>query len=100
MHSGLRKRQSKFVKMVAMLIQLATALGYEMTFGDAWASGGHKEGSLHYDRLAIDLNLFRNGRWLNKTEDHAELGSFWESIGGSWGGRFGDGNHYELKKDE
>jgi len=25
------------------------------------------------------------------------LGEYWESIGGSWGGRFGDGNHYSLK---
>jgi hypothetical protein len=22
---------------------------------------------------------------------------FWESIGGSWGGRFNDGNHYSLE---
>lgn len=94
---GLREKQSRFVRMVALLIQFAYELGYELTFGDAWAKSGHKENSLHYDRLAIDLNLFRDGKWLNKTEDHRALGEFWESIGGSWGGRFGDGNHYSLE---
>ena len=29
------------------------------------------------------------------TEDHEPLGEWWESIGGVWGGRFNDGNHYE-----
>ena len=90
--------QSRFVRMVALLIQFAEALDYNLTFGDAWAKDGHKKNSLHYDRLAIDLNLFRSGVYLTKTEDHQPLGEFWEKIGGSWGGRFGDGNHYELKR--
>ena len=94
---SLRKKQSEFVRMVALLIQFATQEGFELTFGAAWASGGHKENSLHYDRLAIDLNLFRDGKWLNKTEDHEMLGLFWELIGGTWGGRFDDGNHYSLE---
>jgi len=85
--------------MVALLIQFATQEGYELTFGAAWASGGHRDNSLHYDRLAIDLNLFRDGKWLNETEDHEILGLFWELIGGSWGGRFGDGNHYSLEHE-
>lgn len=24
------------------------------------------------------------------------IGEYWESIGGAWGGRFNDGNHYSL----
>jgi len=94
---SLRKKQSKFVRMVALLIQFAYEIGYELTFGDAYAISGHKKLSLHYSRLAIDLNLFKNGRYLTKTEDHEILGEFWESIGGTWGGRFGDGNHYSLE---
>lgn len=60
----------------------------------------HSKKSWHYKRLALDLNLFRNGVWLQKTEDHQVLGEFWESIGGTWGGRFGgrDGNHYSWKE--
>lgn len=94
---NLRKKQSQFVKMVASLIEFAYENGYELTFGDAYATSGHKENSNHYIRLAIDFNLFKNGKYCRKTADHLELGKFWESIGGSWGGRFEDGNHYSLE---
>lgn len=57
----------------------------------------HMPNSLHYIGLAIDLNLFKNGEYLKDTNDHKELGEFWESLGGSWGGRFNDGNHYSLE---
>jgi len=97
MNLTLREKQSKFVRMIATLIQFAYEAGYELTFGDAWAKTGHKEGSLHYVRLAVDFNLFKDGRWLATTEDHKKLGEFWESIGGTWGGRFKDGNHYSLE---
>jgi hypothetical protein len=52
--------------------------------------------SAHKQRLAIDLNLFRDGKFLSLTEDHAPLGKFWQSLGGTWGGEFNDGNHYSL----
>jgi len=90
----LRKKQSKFTQMVGLLILFAYAEGYELTFGDAYATSGHIEESFHYKRLAIDLNLFRDGKYLVETSDHAPLGIFWESLGGTWGGHFGDGNHY------
>ena len=92
--SKLREQQSKFAKRVALLILYAYELGYEVTFGDAYATEGHQEGSFHYKRLAIDLNLFKFGRYLDKTEDHKPLGLFWKSLGGTWGGAWGDGNHY------
>ena len=93
---GIRNEQSKFAKMVALLILHAYEKGYELTFGDAYACTGHIKGSFHYSRLAIDLNLFNEGKYLTKTEDHTPLGLFWESIGGTWGGRWKDGNHYSL----
>ena len=91
---SLRNQQSVFVRKVADLITYAYSLGYELTFGDAWAHDGHKEGSFHYKRLAIDLNLFKDGKYLPSTKDHQTLGEYWESMGGTWGGRFRDGNHY------
>lgn len=93
----LREKQSDFSKKVALLILYAYEKGYEITFGDAWANTGHKINSLHYDRLAIDLNLFKDGRWLKETSEHAFLGEFWKSIGGTWGGDFDDGNHYSME---
>ena len=107
----LREKQSKFAKMVAELIQHATSLGYEVTFGEAYRTpeqadlnakkGSGIRNSLHTMRLAIDLNLYKNGVWLQKSEDHKQLGLFWEGLGGSWGGRFSkpDGNHYSLSHD-
>lgn len=82
--------------MVGLLIAYATQQGYGLTFGDAYATSGHKRGSFHYKRLAIDLNLFYAGEYLTNTRNHEPLGLFWESIGGTWGGRFNDGNHYSL----
>lgn len=105
----LRQKQSRFVLMVAGLIEHAYSLGYEMTFGEAYRTpeqcalnaqkGTGTANSLHKDRLAIDVNLFLGGKWLDKTADHEPLGIWWESIGGSWGGRFKDGNHYSLEHE-
>lgn len=95
--------------MAAHLILKAEAMGWEVTLGEAWRSeeearrlAARRVGirrSLHCDRLAIDLNLFVDGVWLQSTEAHRELGEWWESVGGAWGGRFGDGNHYSLEHE-
>lgn len=107
---SLRKKQSKFARMVADLIIKAYSLGYEITLGDAYRDPrlhgelGVKKGyghpkSAHKNRLAIDLNLFKDGKFLEGTEAHKDLGEWWESQGGSWGGRFNDGNHYSLEHE-
>jgi hypothetical protein len=92
--------------MIAELIQKATEMGYEVTFGEAYrspeeaarlaAAGKGITQSLHCERLAIDLNLFKDGVFLSTSEAHMPLGIMWEQMGGSWGGRFKDGNHYSL----
>lgn len=55
--------------------------------------------SLHTLKLAIDLNLFKDGKWLRNTEDHRQFGEWWEKQHPlcRWGGRFGDGNHYSME---
>lgn len=100
----LGQKQRKFTKMVALLVQYAELLGYELTYGDAWAFDGHKEDSFHYRRLAVDFNLFINGVYQRSTKAHEPLGKFWKFIGGTWGGDFKrkngkggkDGNHYSY----
>jgi len=96
---SLGMKQREFTFMISLLIQRAYETGYELTFGDAYAKDGHRDGSLHYSRLAVDFNLFKDGVYLTETEDHKPLGEFWESIGGSWGGRFNDGNHYSCSHE-
>lgn len=104
----LGEKQRKFTLAIATLIGYAYAQGYELTFGDAYRDprvfgrhGEHKgygkPESNHKQRLAVDFNLFRDGKYLSSTEDHKPLGEYWESIGGTWGGRFGDGNHYSFE---
>lgn len=100
----LHEKQVLFARMVAELILYAFDKGYEVTLGHAYRS--HTEcyrlgfpKSLHGVGLAIDLNLFKDGKYLTDTDDHRELGVWWESQGGSWGGRFRDGNHYSLEHE-
>lgn len=107
---SLRNKQSEFAKILSRLLDQAHMLGYEVTLGDAYRDprvfGGLNEHkgygarrSAHKQRLAIDLNLFHDGKYLSGTEDHRPLGEWWESQGGIWGGRFDDGNHYQWPVD-
>ena len=104
---SLGNKQRDFTLMIATLILWAYENGYEATLGDAYRDPrvfgkvGEKKGygqksSCHKMRLALDINLFKNGKFLTETEDHKELGEQWEIMGGTWGGRFNDGNHYSL----
>ena len=106
----LAQTQKRFAKLVPRLIDKAHELGFEVTLGDAYrdprvfGNVGEKVGygnpkSAHKKRLAIDLNLFKEDKWLPYTDDHRELGEWWESMGGTWGGRFKDGNHYSIEHE-
>lgn len=108
----LSEKQRKFTRMVADLIVWAYAHGYELTFGEALrskeqaqanaASGAGISNSLHLIRLAVDLNLFKDGVYQTDSGAYAPLGEYWESLGGSWGGRFKtrpDGNHFSLEHE-
>ncbi len=105
---SLGNKQRHFTLMISELIQYAYNQGYALTVGDAYrdprvfGSAGSKKGygrasSNHKLRLAMDLNLFKDGVYLTETSDHEFLGLEWERMGGSWGGRFNDGNHYSLE---
>lgn len=97
--SELGDKQRKLPPMLATLISYAYSTGYEMTVGDAYRDPRCNYGNprtLHRQRLAMDFNVFKNGLWLQDTTDLAELGEVWEKMGGSWGGRFNDGNHFSL----
>jgi len=100
MAQKLSEKQAKFSSMVGKLLGFVDTLpGYSVTLGDAYrdprVTYGHKK-SLHRQRLAIDLNLFIDGTYRTEGAAHLPLGLYWESIGGSWGGRFDDANHYSL----
>jgi len=105
----LGQKQRLFARLVGKLIERAYEAGFELTLGEAWRStatarvmadqGKGIANSLHCDRLAIDVNLFRGGAYLAQTEDHRPLGEWWEAQHElcRWGGRFRDGNHYSIE---
>lgn len=105
---SLGEKQRIHTLMVAELILFARDRNCQLSWGDAYRDPrvfgaiGERKGygesrSAHKQRLAVDLNLFKNGVYQQETEAHAELGAFWESMGGKWGGRFNDGNHYSIE---
>lgn len=108
MSESLLQKQLRFARMLPRLYDKAYELGFEFTIGDGYRDprvhgaigvkmGYGHSASAHKQKLAQDINLFRDGKYLDTTEAHRELGEWWESIGGSWGGRFNDGNHYSLE---
>lgn len=111
MKETLRQKQSRFAQAAAKLIQRAGEIGFEVTLGEAYRSpeeaarlaalGKGIVDSLHTQRLAIDLNLFRGGHLITNGEQHRPLGEWWEGQypDARWGGRFGDGNHYSFEHE-
>lgn len=105
----LREARCRFTHYLAQLILFAEEMGYEVALDEAMdrktlkdPTTDHMPGSLHEVGLAADLNLYHNGEYLSRTEDHQFLGTWWESLGKSmglpltWGGQFNDGNHYSY----
>ena len=106
---SLRDKQVEFARALPRLIDRAFELGYQVTLGDAYRDPRNdvndeppygSKSSKHRRRLAIDLNLFTpdrdgNYQYCTDTEQHEELGHFWQLLGGRWGGDWNDGNHYE-----
>jgi hypothetical protein len=108
---GLVTKQNAFARKAALLILFAQELGLEVSIGSVLrsedeqarkvAAGVSKTmSSKHLKKLAIDLNLFRNGSWITDKYDPAFrlLGEHWIRIGGNnWGGRFGvEPEHYDT----
>jgi len=111
----LSDKQFKFVKDVNILLSFIINNGYKVTFGEAYRilytqkyyldQGLAKTmNSKHLDKLAIDLNIFKNigdeYKYTVYKKDIQFIGDFWESLDkkNSWGGnwiKFTDTMHFE-----
>ena len=122
----LREKQSIFAKNTALLILFAYAQGYEITWGEATRTPEQQllyfEGytlkkigsslklckttpksktlkSKHIDKLAVDINLFRDGVYLTDKESFRPLAEYWNKLhpknisGFNWGWDF---NHFQM----
>jgi hypothetical protein len=99
--------QHKFSVMLARLIRFAADRGYWVITGEVQRSkeqakanaksGVGIEKSLHTICMAVDISLRSpSGIYLEANDDYTEVGEYWESLGGNWGGRWGDGNHFSI----
>lgn len=107
----LGEKQKEFAQNVASLIQELYLEGYDVTFGEAWrpewvAEEYARQGkgivnSLHTLRLAIDLNLFKDGKYLTDSSEYKKAGEIWKGLHplNRWGGDFKkpDGNHFSME---
>lgn len=95
----LQQVQAEFLQHAALLITKAHDLGLAPTAGELYrtpeqqllylkAGKTKTANSLHTQRLAIDLNFFKNGKLTYDKAELAPLGAFWESLHplNSWGG--------------
>jgi hypothetical protein len=87
---SLSERQRLFSKMVGYLIEEIYKNGDEVTFGETWRTpqqaqwnADHGLGiahSLHIERLAIDLNLWKAGVYTENPEDYRPYAEYWKSL--------------------
>ena len=109
---GLNKIQTEFTYSISKLIKYAFNQGYHLTFGDAYrdprvfGNFGDKKAysaskSMHKLRLAVDFNLFIDGKYItNYNEAWEDLGIYWKSLhtDARWGGdcQSKDYNHFSF----
>lgn len=106
----LHDAQSLHVQLVAKLITFTYAAGFTLSWGEAYRTAQQAEwdaehhtgivNSVHCDRLAVDLMLFKDGVYLSDATSYQFMGEYWESLDPQcrWGGRFKivDGDHFSL----
>ena len=114
--AGLSEYQGRCAHALAHFITQIPAIEqgrYTVTFGETFrpqsvAMAYARQGvgianSLHTKRLAVDLNLFDRGRFVESSEGHKPLADLWLQIGPHFGIKpaagyyFNDGNHYSCQ---
>lgn len=110
MSMTLGEAQRLHVKLAAKLLTWAYAQGYELTWGETLRtqaqalanaqSGAGIAHSLHLIKLAMDINLFKDGKFLSGLEDYRPLGNYWKTLHplACWGGDFHspDADHFSI----
>jgi hypothetical protein len=107
---SLGKKQEKFARLLPALLNHIHLMGYEARLGDLFRDSrvhgdvgvkmgyGHKN-SCHKLKLAIDINLTKDGVYLEGAAAqiaHNQIHDYWDMVGGSE--RIAhDLNHYSLE---
>lgn len=111
----IKRKQQLFASALADFIMALEVSGYSITLGEAWRSpetcalyaqdGRGIKNSNHVNRIAIDLNLWRDEVEASP-KDYAKAGEIWkaQSLGEFkfvWGGDFErvDAFHFAIEHD-
>lgn len=107
----LHEAQVLHFRLFSQLIDFIIAEGYEGTWGEAYrtpqqaqwdaAHGTGIAASVHCERLAVDVQLFKEGVYLTHPKDYFTVGQYWKSLDAScrWGGDFEplvDADHFSI----
>lgn len=104
-------RQQLFAELASQLIQRIISEGYGCTIDEAYrppetaalyaTQGRGSKHSCHCQKLAIDLNIFRNFTLCEDGDDYAPIGEWWkrQHVLCRWGGDFKsrDYRHFSLE---
>lgn len=108
----LLEQQMIFARNVAKLLSYISKMQFSFTLGEVYRTPTQaalyaQEGkgithSLHCDRLAIDIFIFKDKKYLTDSEDYATIGAYWKTLHilNGWGGDFKtipDGNHFQMQ---
>ena len=101
------EKQWAFTHAVQLLIAHTDRLGMDLSFGDAYRdprvhgrrgskkSYSHRN-SLHKSRLAVDFNLFIDGKYQRKAKAYIPLGQYWLSLNPDARWSIKDANHFSF----
>ena len=93
-----REKRCLFTRNLAKLIEFIFQQGYEAAIDRDGLK--HMKNSLHYDGLAKDIILYKDGNYLVVSSEYHFAGEYWKSLHAlnRWGGDFpGDGNHFSME---
>lgn len=105
----LSELQQLFARDTVLLFQNIFEKGYTFTYGESMRSVEQaaiyaKEGkgikdSLHCKRLAIDINLFKDGKYLDDAKHYEQFSIYWENLSpcnrSGYNFKKVDANHFE-----
>ena len=94
--SEIGDKRRLFTWALAKLLEKMLDSGYGPMLGKDGLK--HMANSLHFDGLAADIDLTKDGFYLSDGKDHAQFGEYWKTLNKdcTWGGDFGDPNHYSV----
>jgi hypothetical protein len=97
---SLSRIQQQFMQHFGMLLHQIYARGYGCTGGHLYRCQDCPVGtknSNHKIRLAVDLQLFKDGKYLTDPEEYRQFAQYWEALhpDNRSGIRYNDANHFE-----